>query len=107
MKFNYIKLSETQYKFLLDNDGGYGEFYVNFHNEGAYGSGEIKCKDKAYGHYLISQLEHELTHMPKPEEMHDCKLDQYASGHCDNPVHAYDLLEQRAESESAEYRNAH
>jgi len=108
MKFSYIKLSDKQYKLIVQNDGGYGEFYLNFENDGVVGTGEVKCKDKEYGAYLVKQLESELGSMPVPDDDHDCKLDEWGTGHCDHPSHGLELIDdERAETESEAYRLAH
>jgi len=70
MKFSYLWLGKGYMKVFVENDGGYGEFYLNFDNdprESIGGAGRVAYKDKDYGPYLIKQLEHELSVMPSPE----------------------------------------
>lgn len=40
-------------------------------------------------------------------QSHDCKQDEWASGPCEHPSHAFELVEHEPQTESAAYREAH
>jgi len=63
--------------------------------------------DYEFAGRILAALEQMEADELQNQEDHDCKNDEFGTGHCEHPSHDIELVEHEAETESEAYRGAH
>ena len=59
MKLNYVRITKTTYKMFYENNGEYGEFFIDIKGDG---TAEIYGKDNEYAETLTKAFQDAITY---------------------------------------------